>query len=125
METKQINIIPPSGMEIIREIKDGIETISFKLIEEKKITYKDVCNKLFVEASKKVYFITEDEISCCLTSYTAIKRSIGNESLTKEEQEATLCEGMLRNVARYLNPEGWKSVPTKVSKRWYFYIKDD
>jgi hypothetical protein len=45
----------------------------------------------------------------------------GNESLTRQEQEAFLALGMLRNVAIYLNPEGWKYVPEK-NKGHYFYI---
>jgi len=117
METKQINIIPPQGMEILREIKDGIETISFKQIEEKKITYKDVCDKLF--SNNTVNFIDGSGVAQADVGLEAFFD--GNESLTEEEQEATLCEGMLRNVARYLNSEGWKYI-SNVNSGYYFYI---
>jgi len=122
METKQINIIPPQNMEIIREIKDGIETISFKPIEEKKITYKDVCDKLFI--GNTTCYLIGDRILNIVTTEKDTFRFKGNESLTEQEQEATLCEGMLRNVARYLNPEGWLYVPV-INEGWHFYINKD
>jgi hypothetical protein len=114
METKQINIIPPQGMEVVEEIKDGVKTISFKPVEEKKITYDDISKKLFF--NKITYFIHSGGIISSMADTFN-----GNESLTEQEQEATLCEGMLRNVARYLNPEGWKYIPG-VNEGWYFYI---
>jgi len=120
MEVREINIVPPIGMEIIEEIKNGVKTISFKQIEEKKITYKDVCDKLYL--NNYTYFIGAAGVGKAGLGLQTLFD--GNESGTKEEQEAFLALGKLRNVARYLNPEGWKYVPGK-NKGWFFDIDDD
>lgn len=83
------------------------------VLKDKRLTYKDVCEKLFRE---HCYFITNDgsieHIFGCNGSTTMDK----NNATTEHQLECILAKNKLANVAKYLNGE-WK--PTIGYTAWY------
>lgn len=100
MNKIEINI--PEGFEIDNEKSDlskGI--IEFKPIEKKKLSYKDVVDKLFT--GKVVYWSNSYG---CITSWSLgdINDKINpNNATSKEQLECLMAYNKLRNVAEYLN----------------------
>ena len=97
---KQIKEIDINTIEI-----DG--KIYIKEVEEPKtMNYEDVCKELFL--NKIGFFVSDEEIKSVNITCNEAYFNMGNEATTKEELENLLCLGKLRNIAKYLNPKGWK-----------------
>ena len=97
METKEIKINIPEGYEIDKE-NSTFECIKFKPIK-KYITYKDVCNNIFVE--KCGYYIGPSG-NICDTSLKEFTCDVNNAP-NKKQLERLLALNRLMNIAYYYN----------------------
>lgn len=118
MNAKELKIVPPEGYEIDRE-NSSIDTIRFKPIK-KKITYYDVCRKLFLhEPSWRL--LETGVIVYAAISDSAISYSMLTASSSKQ-LEQLLALNKLMNVAKYLNGD-WE--PDFKSEQHKYYMSYD
>lgn len=113
METKEIRIQVPEGMEIDRE-NSTFECIKFK---PKVMTYTDVIDVLSHRFNAQYYItsfgmITKSIEGC--TEYTA-----SNAAYSTKQLEKLLAINKLMTVALYLN-DGWKPNWKNIDERKYF-----
>lgn len=115
METKELKIQVPEGYEIDKE-NSTFECIKFKPIK-KDITYRDVCNTLFVNDN---CFITD-------RGYVHKDAFWGNEPIpdknianNKKQLERILALNQLLNIAEYYN-----NISPKQNHTTYYIIKND
>lgn len=110
METKEIKIQIPEGYEIDNE-NSTFECVKFKPVK-KDITYRDVCNKLFV-ANKCSFYIPDDgEIDETILDLRATDK---NNATNRKQLERLLALNQLLNIAEYYN------VKTK-NDNWVYFI---
>ena len=105
METKEVKIQVPEGYEIDKE-NSTFECVKFKPIK-KDITYKDICNKLFIK-NKIGFYITDSGItdSNIINCYAEDK----NNATNKKQLEKLLALNQLLNIAEYYNRLHTKNV---------------
>lgn len=98
METKEVKIQVPEGYEIDKE-NSTFECVKFKPIK-KDITYKDICNKLFIK-NKIGFYITDSGItdSNIINCYAENK----NNATNRKQLEKLLALNQLLNIAEYYN----------------------
>ena len=120
---KELNIEAPEGYEIDNDKSDlskGI--VRFKKIN-KKLTYVDVCNLLFLNST---HYYVDDYGVICVTDGSLDLIYVGNEADSREQLESLLALNKLKNVANYLN-DGWKhSYWTNAhTLKYSFYMNED
>lgn len=98
METKELKIKAPKGYEIDKE-NSTLECIRFKPIK-KDITYKDVCNEIFVNDA----YFTDDR--GCIHKGARWDTEIipdKNIAITEKQLKKLLALNQLLNIAEYYN----------------------
>lgn len=98
MKTKELKIQAPEGYEIDRE-KSTFDCIKFKPIK-KDITYRDVCNKLFVTNKYSFYIPDDGEIDETILDFRATDK---NNATNREQLEKILALNQLLNIAEFYN----------------------
>lgn len=116
MDSKNLTIIPPEGMEAYQE---GNE-IKFRPIE-KKLTYNDIAKKLF--KNKIAYY---PDAYCNIKSIDATDVSCydANNCTSEKQLKKLLAINQLMNVAKYLNGDwqpDWDN-KNKIKYKYYLYI---
>lgn len=116
MDSKNLTIIPPEGMEAYQE---GNE-IKFRPVK-KKLTYNDIAKELF--KYKKTYYT---DAYCNIKSIDAADASCydTNNCTSEKQLKKLLAINQLMNVAKYLN-EGWQpdwDNKDEYEYKYYLYI---
>lgn len=116
METSNLTIIPPEGMEAYQE---GNE-IKFRPIKQE-ISYEDVSKKLFFE--KDIYYITTDAdiLQTQLININFCK--IPTNCSSEKQAQKLLAINKLMNTAKYLNGD-WTPNWSNDSERKYYIYSD-
>lgn len=115
MDSKNLTIIPPEGMEAYQE---GNE-IKFRPIKKNIVYYEDVARKLFYD--KLTYYITGNgtlDTFHPTSSYYNANNCTSNKQLRK-----LLAINKLMNVAKYLN-DGWQPDWCNYYTRKYYIFID-
>ena len=111
MNTKEIKITVPEGYEIDKE-NSTFECIKFK---KKRLTYKDVAEKLF--KGKKTYYTNSAAgIDAFVPECTGWTHA--NNATSEKQLKRLLAINKLMNVAEYLN-DGWEPDWEKGTNKWY------
>lgn len=111
MDSKNLTIIPPEGMEAYQEGNK----IKFRPIE-KQPTYEDVARELF--NNKDVWRLEHENIN---KYFKTSNWYYLNNSTSEKQAQKLLAINKLMNVAKYLNG-GWK--PKGAENKYFLYIDD-
>lgn len=115
MSAKELKIVPPEGYEIDWD-NSSMNTIRFKPIK-KKITYKDVKEKLF--SDKEHYVEYSGTINSSKTTRYHGENIIIATSIQQIEQLLAL--NKLMNVAKYLNGDWEPDWNDEYENKFYIY----
>ena len=109
----------PDNFEV-KEIKDG----KIILVEkEKKLTYKDVADKMFPNGKNR-YYISGNSDICEIRNFPS-NYKLENNCTSSKQAEKLLAINKLMNVAKYLN-EGWQPDWEYMHEdKYYIYIDND
>jgi hypothetical protein len=116
MNAKELKIVPPKGYEVDWD-NSSMDTIRFKPIK-KKITYKDVKEKLF--SDKEHYVEYSGTINSSKTTRYHGENIIIATSIQQIEQILAL--NKLMNVAKYLNSDWEPDWHSSKETKWCLFF---
>lgn len=117
METKEIKIEAPEGYEIDVN-NSSLDRIVFKK-KKKKLTYEDICDKLF---DNDFAWVIETGGEIIETLAGKSRHQDSNNLTSKKQAEKILALIKLMNVATYLN-DGWKpDWNNDDDKKYYIWV---
>lgn len=116
METNNLTIIPPEGMEAYQE---GNE-IKFRPVK-KELTYKDIARELF--DNKIIYHIADGRIVESLVLPNTYYNT--NNCTSNKQAEKLLAINKLMNVAKYLNGDWQPDWNNNYENKYYLRIYNE